>query len=597
MKIINLGILAHVDAGKTTLTEQMLVLSGAKKAVGRVDDGTTTTDYLALEKKRGMTIRASTVSFEHMGAKINLIDTPGHMEFIAEVERSLAVLNGAVLVVSAREGVQSQTRVIYAKLREMAIPTILFVNKIDRVGASIERTLNQVKTLLGARAVDMREDGLKERLAGESDALLEKYVADEPVGAADIDAFLTAEMRRGLMPAYAGAALRGEGVQSVMDAAARLFSGGGDTGAPLSALVYKSEWMGDKERRVYLRVFSGVLPARAKVSVVGLDAPVMIRTLTTPRHGDFVPVGSVPAGDIAMIPFAEEMRSGDFVGERMELPGFKNEQPLLTAVLKEKSGDQRPKLIEALKKLNEEDPSLKFTINERTGELCIRLFGALQREILDGLLRERFSLEADFSELMTIYTDHPTQAATAHLWFNEAGNLHEAGIELRVEPLPPGSGAVYESQVSPGDLTRPFLAAVELGVRAGMVEGLGYEVVDAKVTFTDMQFSSVTSTPADFRRLAPLVLKKALECAALQRMEPWISFSATVPSDAQKKLLLLIGKRRATIADVVYTDTECTAKGEAPLDDMKDFASEVAMLSKGEGLTDVRFLAYRKYDL
>ncbi len=619
--IINLGILAHVDAGKTTLTEGLLVRSGAKRAMGRVDSGTTTTDSLLLERQRGITIRASTISFPWAGAKINLIDTPGHMDFIAEVERSLAVLDGVVLVVSAKEGVQPQTRVIFAKLRAMRIPTLLFINKVDRAGVSLERVYRDIREKLDARIVPMqavhgegtREAGLEalhlgsgalhEAIVAESDALMADFLAGRPITAsACLEALRGGVRGCELFPVYHGAALHGLGVAELLDAVPLFLRGGGDETAPLSAMVYKIDRDESGRRRLYLRMFSGALAVRDRVNLPNAsgddpDAPaqtLQVKALMALSHGQPSPTDRLAAGDIGVLLDAPALRCGDFLGCVTELRLSAAPPPLLIAALAPRVPAQRPALLDALAQFTEEDPSLQFRLDSRTGEISLRLYGPLQREIIEAMVLERFGLAVAFSPLATLYKAQPLGPAIAEMRINSPGNLHRAGIALAVEPLPSGSGNEYVTRVSFGDLTKSFQTGVEEGVRAGLAEGLGWEIVDTRVAFTGMDFDSVTSTPADYRRLAPLVLQRAFEASGLRRMEPWLRFSALVPSDFQKKALLAIGKLRANLETIAYTEAECTVHGEVPLDTAKDFASELASLSQGQGIFTSSFLEYRE---
>lgn len=611
-RIINLGILAHVDAGKTTLTEGLLVHSGVKRSMGRVDTGTTTTDSLSLERQRGITIRASTVSFPWKGAKINLIDTPGHMDFIAEVERSLSVLDGVILVVSAMEGVQPQTRVIFAKLSVMGIPTLLFINKIDRAGVSLERVYHDIRDKLTPRLIPMQaavgvgereaavgplsfDSGpLHEAIVAESDALLADFFAGRAVsGQACLHALRSGVRQCRLFPVYLGAALRDVGIAPLLDAIPLFFRGGGDPDAPLSALIYKLDREDSGRRRLYLRVFSGTLSVRDRVEVSGGES-VQIKALLALREGRASHADRLCAGDIGILLDAPALRCGDFLGRPIQRRLAEAPPPLLTAALFPVLPALRPALLDALQQLAEEDPSLGFRLDARTGEITLRLYGALQREVIEALLLERFGLAVAFSPLATLFKEQPLAPAEACIGIWELGNPHQAGVALAVEPLPAGTGNQYVTRVSYGDLERSFQNAVEEGARLGLAEGLGQEIVDTRVTFTGMDYSSVTSTPADYRRLTPMVLRRALEATGLRRMEPWLRFTAVCPVEFQKKALLAIGRLRAALGEVTYGQAECTVLGQVPLDTAKDFAAELAALTQGKGLFTTSFLEYRE---
>lgn len=614
MKTINLGILAHVDAGKTTVTEGLLVHSGVKRRMGRVDAGTTTTDSMALERQRGMTIRAATVSFQWRETKINLIDTPGHMDFIAEVERSLAVLDGVILVVSAREGVQPQTRVIFEHLRAMRIPCILFINKIDRVGVSLEAVYAELRERLTPRILPMqhavnpgaREASVHalpaaeilEAIVEEDDALLRAYLDGEAISPEAAQQSLRRQNQAGLLhPVYLGAALHDIGIAALLDAVVALFAPeeAPPLEAPLSAYIYKVEWDQHDHKWAYLRVFAGALHIREKVAHVGHEAPVYVRGLLCPQKGSYAPSGAICAGDIGVLLDAPHVRCGDFLGMETDLPmGARPSQPLLAVGVAPGPSTGRPALLNALGRLVEEDPNLHLAIHPQTEEITLRLYGVLQREIIEALLIERFGIHAVFSPLKTLYKEQPAIPTAADIPIFCPDNHLQAGIALLLEPLPTGEGIVYETRVSFGDLEKSFQNAVAEGVHTGLLEGLGEEIIDTKAIFTGMGYSSVTSTPSDYRRLAPLVVQKALRAVPLRRLEPWVSFTLCAPLSHQRKVLTAINRLRAVMDNVVHGLSDFTIYGEAPLDTTKEFHAELLSLTQGQGLFDARFLEYRE---
>lgn len=613
MKPIHMGVLAHVDAGKTTVTEAFLVHSGIKQRMGRVDSGTTTTDSMALERQRGVTIRASTISFYWKGQKINLIDTPGHVDFIAEVERSLAILDGAVLVLSAKEGVQPQTRVLFEALQRLRIPTILFINKIDRVGACTDAVCADIQAKMTTRIVRMQHiagEGardatvcplgdasidLLEAIVMRDDALLAAYLADQPISSdACLRSLHQAVQECALFPVYAGSALHDIGIDALMDAIALYCTGSGDEKASLSAMVYKALWSETGQKQVYLRLFSGTLRLREKIPVVNRAESVHIKALCAVTGDRCTPVHQIHAGDIAMLPDSP-LRCGDFLGA---VPAAYQDAaktlPLLTVGIAPGSPADRSRLLSALQQLSEEDPFLHVHIHAQTGEISVRLYGAFQREILEAMLLERYGLAVKCTPLMTLYKEKPATSASAEIRIGAQANLHQAGIALTIEPLPAGAGNRYETLVSYGALEKPFQNAVDEGVRMGLSEGLGFEITDTRVLFTDMDYSSVTSTPADFRRLAPQVIRKALEAAGRTRVEPWLAYTVRTPTAMAKKVIASLSKLGATLNTVQHGETECSIEGEAPLDTTKEFAVTLMALTQGTGIFSTRFAAYRE---
>ncbi len=613
MEIINIGILAHVDAGKTTLTEGLLVHSGIKRRMGRVDTGTATTDSMPLEKQRGLTIRASTVSFPWNGVKVNLIDTPGHMDFIAEVERSLSVLDGVVLVVSAREGVQQQTRVLFEKLKAMRIPTIFFINKIDRTGASCEGTLAEIARRLTPhvlplqaatvlpgeepviRPLSLAEGPLHEAIVEMDESLLAEYLVGKPIPEATCQTVLAERVRAcAVYPALFGSALRDIGVAPVLDAVTTFFHGSGDAEAPLSAHIYKVEWDEHGRKRHTARVFAGRLAVRDWVPIAGGEERIQVKGLLAAQGGKYTPAESLTAGDIGVILDAPGLRVGDYLGEITPPPGgITPTPPLLEATVAPLSPAERPALLTALERLVEEDPSLQLRIVPATGEISLRLYGPLQQEILSALLLERFALHAAFSTPQPIYKETPSATCTAEIRLNAPGNLLRAGIALRIEPLPPGTGNQYETLVSYGDLTRSFQTGVADGVAAGLLQGLGCAITDARVLFTDMDYCSVTSTPADFRRLAPEVLQKALGPCPRTRLEPWLAYSASIPEGHTGRVIPALVKSGASPEEVEPLGTECRLTGHIALEKARTVSLELPGMTQGRGVFVTSFAGYR----
>lgn len=316
MKIINIGILAHVDAGKTTLTESLLYASGAISEPGSVEKGTTRTDTMFLERQRGITIQAAVTSFQWHRCKVNIVDTPGHMDFLAEVYRSLAVLDGAILVISAKDGVQAQTRILFHALRKMNIPTVIFINKIDQAGVDLQSVVQSVRDKLSADIIIKQTVSLSPEIVLEentdieawdavienNDELLEKYIAGEPISR---EKLAREEQQRvqdaSLFPVYHGSAKNGLGIQPLMDAVTGLFQPIGEQGsAALCGSVFKVEYTDCGQRRVYLRLYSGTLRLRDTVALAGREK-LKITEMRIPSKGEIVRTDTAYPGEIVIL--------------------------------------------------------------------------------------------------------------------------------------------------------------------------------------------------------------------------------------------------------------------------------------------------------
>lgn len=623
MNKLNIGIMAHVDAGKTTVTEGFLFHSGIKSHMGNVDKGTTTTDSMSLEKERGMTIRSAAVSFQAGDTKINLIDTPGHMDFIAEVERCLSVLDGVVLVISAREGVQPQTRAIFTKIKQMGIPALLFINKIDRMGVDLAEVYGEIRLRLTEDFLVMQEVGfdtdilsreflirersfsgsLGEDILVSSDELLEKYLSDTAITQDDYERVVKEGVNSGkLYPVYHGAALQDKGVKELMDAVTKWFAPKLPESRELSAYVYKVMCDDHSHRLFYIRVFSGSLIHRMRTSRVSRENregvqpndELLIRNLFGLENGRMVPESVIDAGDTAVIMDAENLNCGDWIGVETRQNSITQTEPLLNVGIKTVIPAERRRLLEALQILTMEDPYMALSIREETEEIRLKLFGNLQKEIIHSMLAERFGLETEFDSLTVVQKEKPLKDTTCIVPIFTAGNLFSAGVGLKLEPLPEGGGFQYVTRVSFGDLSKSFQNGVREGVEKGIRKGLQGQVVDTKVTFMYSDFNSVCSTPADFRRLAEQVVYKALRQSGVEIMEPVMKYVLTAPLGCEKKMISQLVSMNALMEETLYTQTELVIKGTVTLESCKDFPVHLLTLTEGSGVFETCIWQYRK---
>lgn len=614
-KILNLGILAHVDAGKTTLTESLLYHSNIICNMGNVDKGTTITDSLELEKKRGMTIKASTVSFSIEGVKINLIDTPGHADFIGEVERSLRVLDGVILVVSAVEGVQPQTRILFHHLQKMKMPVLIFVNKIDRIGADYERTCKQISEQLSPCTVRMQkveerdnkcqvtnrlfsEDLFAQQIIELSDKLLEKYLDEKPISQEELIGTMRFRVQKGkLYPIYAGTALRDFGVIELMHGIVTwlpLRKQIAEMPKELSAYVYKVEYDEKGRKKAYFRIFAGRIAIKDKITIAESEREFVVNNLSTVIEGRQSKCHILEENDIGILMDIPEIKCGDFLGREWKQKGLTAwGEPMLRVVIRPFVAGERSKLLEALKLLEYEDPLLSVEIHQETQEIQVSLFGKLQIEILDALLRERFHIRVVFSGIKTIYKVKPKHSVYAQIRLNEPGNYHRAGIGFQVEPLPTGAGNQYETKVSYGFIEASFQNAVRAGVEKAFLDGLGDGIVDTKVIFKDADYDSVTSTPADFRRLAPLVIREALQTAGVSILEPIMKYRLCAPICYEKRIIAELRKIEASLENVIFSDTEMRANGDVPFDTAKEFQIQLSTITGGQGIFEMEFYRYQ----
>ncbi len=465
MRTLNLGILAHVDAGKTTLTERLLHAAGVIDKIGSVDDGNTQTDTLTLERQRGITIKSAVVSFVVDDVAVNLIDTPGHPDFIAEVERVLNVLDGAVLVVSAVEGVQPQTRVLMRTLQRLRIPTLIFVNKIDRGGAQHESLLQSIAERLTPSLVPMGStsglgtrdpsfrpyaaadaafvSGLVDLLADNDEAFLAAYVDDEQDVSYDrLRGELAAQTGKALVhPVFFGSAITGAGLEPLISGIAELLPAAeGDADGPVSGAVFKVERGRVGEKVAFLRMFSGTVRARDRLQL-GRDEDEKVTRVCVFDRGEAVERASVAAGSIGKLWGLDDVRTGDTVGESRTTPQRHHfAPPMLETVVVPRHPSDKGALHVALVQLAEQDPLINVRQDDVRQEMYVSLYGEVQKEVIGATLANEYDLDVEFRETTTICVERPIGGGAALELIDAEANPFLATVGLRVEPAPVDTG-------------------------------------------------------------------------------------------------------------------------------------------------------------
>ncbi|MGV3030995.1 tetracycline resistance ribosomal protection mosaic protein Tet(O/W/32/O) [Streptococcus suis] len=611
MKIINLGILAHVDAGKTTLTESLLYTSGAIAEPGSVDKGTTRTDTMNLERQRGITIQTAVTSFQWEDVKVNIIDTPGHMDFLAEVYRSLAVLDGAILVISAKDGVQAQTRILFHALRKMNIPTVIFINKIDQAGVDLQSVVQSVRDKLSADIIIKQTVSLSPEIVLEentdieawdavienNDKLLEKYIAGEPISR---EKLVREEQRRvqdaSLFPVYYGSAKKGLGIQPLMDAVTGLFQPIGEQGsAALCGSVFKVEYTDCGQRRVYLRLYSGTLRLRDTVALAGREK-LKITEMRIPSKGEIVRTDTAYPGEIVILA-DDTLKLNDILGNEKLLPHktrIDNPMPLLRTTVEPQKPEQREALLNALAEIADTDPLLHFDIDTVTHEIMLSFLGKVQLEVICSLLEEKYHVEVEIKEPTVIYMERPLRKAEYTIHIEVPPNPFWASVGLSIEPLPIGSGVQYESRVSLGYLNQSFQNAVMEGVLYGCEQGLyGWKVTDCKICFEYGLYYSPVSTPADFRLLSPIVLEQALKKAGTELLEPYLHFEIYAPQEYLSRAYHDAPRYCADIVSTQIKNDEVILKGEIPARCIQEYRNDLTNFTNGQGVCLTELKGYQ----
>src|SRR5215203_2144678 len=634
MNTLNLGIVAHVDAGKTTLTERLLFAAGVIDEIGRVDDGNTQTDTLTLERQRGITIKSAVVSFVIDDVTVNLIDTPGHPDFIAEVERVLNVLDGAVLVVSAVEGVQSQTRLLMRTLQRLNIPTLIFVNKIDRVGAQYERSLRGIAEKLtpaiilmgsasglgtrspgfapyGAADTDFTS-GLVDLLADHDDAFLAAYVDNEAtVSYRRLRGELAAQTGKGLVhPVFFGSAITGAGVDELVSGITELLPAAeGDVDGPVSGVVFKVERAPGGEKIAYVRMFSGTVRVR-DILRFDRDEEGKVTGVSVFGRGPAVERTSVAAGQIGRLWGLGEVRIGDAFGEPRTIPERHHFAPptLETVVIPSRPADKGA-LHVALTKLAEQDPLINLRQDDMRQELHVSLYGEVQKEVIGATLAKDFAIDVEFRETTTICVERPIGVGESVELLPKARSPTTpflAAIGLRIEPAVLGSGVRFGLDVKGGSIpthvyktVEAFHEAMERTVRETLRQGIyGWEVTDCSVTMIDCDYHAPPrrwpgTTAYDFRLLTPLVLMGALKQAGTVVCEPIHRYHLEIPSDTFGATVSAMTWLRAFPQTQEIRGSSYMLEGEVPAARVHELQQQLPALTRGEGLVECEFDSYQ----
>jgi ribosomal protection tetracycline resistance protein len=642
MRTLNLGILAHVDAGKTTLTERLLYAAGVIDKLGSVDAGTTQTDTLELERQRGITIKAAVVSFAVDDVTVNLIDTPGHPDFIAEVERVLSVLDGAVLVISAVEGVQPQTRILQRALQRLRVPTLIFVNKLDRAGASTDRVLDAIRRRitpaiapmgsasgLGTRAAAFEPGDLQNRAfrASLAEILAER---DEEILAAFVDSdagpspdrvreALVNQARGGeVHPLFFGSALTGVGVDFLLrEIPALLPAMESNADGDLDGAIFKIDRGAAGEKVAYVAMASGTVRTRDRLGF-GDEAEAKVTAVKVFADGGAHPRPSVSAGQIGMLWGLQQARIGDRIGRDHADAPRQFAPPVLESVVTPVHAADSTRLRVALGQLADQDPLINVRQDD-AGAISVSLYGEVQKEVIGATLANDFGVAVAFRETRTICVERVVGVGEAVELYETASNPFMATIGLRIEPAPAGSGIEFRLDVEPSDVplhiyrtANRFRETLAQFVRETLDEGLfGWRVPDCAVTMTQAGYyvgdgvgKRAPASPlpypvggdktaaADFRKLLPIVVMHALHAAGTVVCEPVARLSLEVPEDTAGGVGQLLGRLHIRVKGAYRGGGLASIQALAPLAAVRDVQAALPGLTRGEGLVDADFEGY-----
>ena len=613
-RIRNLGILAHVDAGKTTVTENLLYLSGAIRVVGKVDKGTSLSDGLEVEKRRGISVRATTLTFEWEGVRINLIDTPGHVDFVAEVERSLRVLDCAVLVVSALEGIQAHTETIWYALEALDIPVILLINKLDRMGADPDGVLTDLKSRFSSDAVLLNQavrpgesdasvadlDGEQllstvEVVASKDDDLLERYLNGEQLTYEALEPVIARCVQdRMLFPVMCGVAKNGIGMEALLNGIVRCFPDASEADSALpSGVVFRLEHDDKLGRIAGVRLYAGTLRNRDVIENVTAGREEKITQIKRSPGRRFEDTGLLEAGDIGFVCGMSDVRIGDVLGSEASIPGdYRLGEPLLSVQAIHENEAHYNRLAEALQQLSSEDPHLNFSWLDDERELHVKIMGAVQTEILIEILQTRFGIPTRFTEPTVIYKETPAVFGYGVERYTMPKPCW-AIVKYLIEPAEQGSGVSFDSEIGVNDIKARYQKEIARSIDGALKQGpKGWEVTDLKITLVEGSDHVQHSRAGNFKLATNIALLRGLTDTDTVLLEPILSYRIETPDTYIGKITSEIVNARGTL-DLAETAGDLVVQsGRIPLATSMDLPIQLSSMTRGAAKCSMRYAGY-----
>ncbi|MFI3227983.1 MAG: translation factor GTPase family protein [Clostridia bacterium] len=581
MKKIVMGILAHVDSGKTTLSEALLFEAGNIKKMGRVDNGDATLDTHEIERKRGITIFSKQAMLQLNDTQISLLDTPGHTDFSSEMERTLSVLDYAILVINGVDGVQSHTETLWNLLREHNVPTFIFANKMDLITADKEMVIEQLKTKLSVNICDVDSEDFIEKVAETDEKLLETYFDGGEIE----DKFIaTAIQRRQVFPCFFGSALKPIGVTNLLDAFEKYLEMP-NYNAKFSAKVFKISRDTQNTRLTHVKITGGSLNVK---EVLENDEKVQQIRIYTGEN--FEVKNNVSAGDVCAIVGLNQTYAGQ--GLCQEDEGEPVLQPILSYNVLLLDGTDPVVAYSKLKMLGDEDPLLSVVWNEYTQKITMGIMGEIQIEILQTIAQERFGLDIAFDSGNIVYKETICEKVEGVGHFEPL--RHYAEVRLLIEPLKTGSGIVLRTKCKEEQLARSFQALIlsnlaEKGHRGTLT---GSYLTDLSITVVGGRAHNKHTEGGDFRQATYRALQQGLRQTKMQLLEPFYEFTLTIPQNVLGRAMNDLDKLFATIEPPIIEGDNAIIKGKGPVILMRDYAKDIASYTKGTGKISCKFLAY-----
>ncbi len=620
--VLTIGILAHVDAGKTSITERFLYQSGATKSLGSVDKGSAITDGLTMEKSRGISIKASAVTCSWGNHLIQLIDTPGHIDFSAEVDRSLSILDGVILVVSAKEGIQAHTLNLWERLMERKLPVLIFFNKIDRAGVDAEQVFLDFEKDLGAKLFALNYPDLSDpenpKLLSFTDSTneVDSTILDHSMeNLADCDeAFLadyldgnTADLKQILAKAiqylktgsfYAalfGSAKLGLGIEALLNRITSLIPPAKTYDSTAAAKVFKVRLHEKKGRLAYLKSYGSVLKSKDLIYSQALEKDIKINQLFKPELGNLTQVAELHPGEIGIATTSDPILAGDVLGrEDLTDPYAKISEAVLGVQVVATEEKDYQKLGEALAILNVEDPTLDFRWFKEEKEFHLKILGPIQTEVLKDSLLQRWNIATTFLPPKVIYKETPATTAEGYVryWMPKPC---WAIMTFLIEPAPLGSGVSFTSKVRTSDISNKYLNEVKRAIPWSLKQGIhGYEVTDLSISLLEGSEHTVHSNPGDFLLATPMGILRGLKNAGSDLLEPMYAFEIKANQQFLGAVASDLNQMQAQLDSPVFDHDFFTLKGRVSVAAAMNYAIKFNGTTSGLGRLKLRLDGYQK---
>jgi elongation factor G len=643
-KIRNIGIMAHIDAGKTTTTERILYYTGRTYKIGEVHEGTATMDWMEQEQERGITITSAATYCEWMRFdelfQINIIDTPGHVDFTVEVERSLRVLDGAVAILDAVGGVEPQTETVWRQADRYRVPRIVFVNKMDRVGADFDRCVGMMREVVydeDSLGVTWEErpvpDAFKEkaeRLRHElieaavehDEELLHKYLEEHELTDQEIRrAIRQATLGGHIIPVFCGAAFKNKGVQRLLDGITDYLPSPLDVPAvtghlphhdetfverrasdeePFSALAFKIATDPYVGKLTFFRVYSGVLESGSYIYNSTKDRRERIGRLLQMHANKREEVQEVRAGDIAAAIGLKETRTGDTLCDAdhpVILEAMRFPEPVISVAIEPKTKADQDRLSTALQKLSEEDPTFHVRSDQETGQTIISGMGELHLEILVDRMKREFKVEANVGRPQVAYRETIRQRVeyVDGKFVRQTGGRGQYGhVVIHLEPNEAGHGFVFEDKIVGGSIPKEYIGPVEEGVKQALENGVlaGYPVVDVKVSLVDGSYHDVDSSEMAFKVAGSIAIKEAVGRARPVLLEPVMDVEVVTPSEYMGDVIGDLNSRRGKVGGMMQRGEAQVIGASVPLGEMFGYSTKLRSMSQGRAVYSMQFSHY-----